>query len=349
MDNISYGLIGFSRLLEDEDDKNLFEGISKSEYNQLVDESVDGANKRVSELILHNINLVKNIINKCSEVGIRHFRLPNTFLCVNFLDLDLEGLHHYKEIEEGLKEIGALSRARAVSLSVNVDPLTSLVGTESTVNSGIKELEFFGKIFNIMGLVNNATNPIVMTLSDPEESDLTIYIDEFYDNYKRLDSQTKKRLTIQNSHKGTWSSINLFKYAHVYLFEQYEEVIPLVYNLQSDVTNPSTLNGDTVPIEVNIGAFNATWQGKVPVFCWTELDENLKTKDTLSESINDFGFFIKWECDVKGKDIAIFELLHPDNQKKISEDLINEIVGATYKKAEKNYQDYKEFNTLYNR
>lgn len=351
MDNISYGLIGVSRLLIDEDDNNVFQGYSKKEYAEMKEESAEGAASKLSEAILHNINLVQKIIVKCSEVGIRHYRIPNSFLCINFLDLDFNDLNDKVDIIDGLRKIGALSRSNSVTLSIVADPLNSLVGPDNSTEASIRELEFYGKVFDIMGLGKNVSNPIFITLSPTTDfAEITEYMDEFYDNFKRLDKSTCTRVVIQNSSKGDWNCLNLFKYAHVYIWEQYEKIIPLSFDVKNDIKNPSELNGENVPTEVNVGAFAETWNGAIPVFCWTELNESLKPKDTLSEPIKDFGRFIKWECDVADKDLAIFELLHPDEEKKITDDDLDRKVSSAYSSAKDNYESYSStFNMLYSR
>ena len=350
MDNISYGLIGVSRLLLDEDDDNEFQGFSEKEYKSLSEESQEGAESRLSDAILHNIHLVQKIIVKCGEIGIRHYRIPNSFLCVNFLDKKLQEFNNSDEIIKGIRNIGALSRSRSVTVSIHADPLNSLVGSDNVVESSIKELEFYGEVFKIMGLSKNIANPIVLTLPPPTDfEETTEFIDEFYSSFKRLDKNTESRIVISNCNKGFWNCINLFKFAHVYMWERYNKLIPLTFNLKNDILNPSEINDGQIETEVNVGAFHATWNGVVPVFTWTELNEDLKPKDTLYKSIPDFGNFIKWECDVKDKDIAIFELLHPDEERKITDDDLNQAVTSAYSSAKQNYSEYSKFNMLYNR
>ena len=301
-------------------------------------------------MVLHNIGLVQKIIARCGEIGIRHYRIPNSFLCVNFLNLDLNDLYNSEEIINGIRNIGSLSRARSVTISIHADPLNSLVGSDNVIESSIKELEFYGKIFKLMGLSRNVANPIVITLDPPSDfNETTEFMDEFYSNFKRLDKDTSTRVVVSNGHKGFWNCVNLFKFVHVYLWEQYNKLIPLAFNLKNDIINPSEINSSQVETEVNVGAFHATWNGVVPVFTWTELDDDLKQKDTLSKPIPDFGNFIKWECDVKDKDIAIFELLHPDEERKITDYDLNSAVTSAYSSAKQNYSDYSKFNMLYNR
>ena len=68
----------------------------------------------------------------------------------------------------------------------------------------------------------------------------------FYDNFKKLNSDTQKRLVLQNEDSGFWNPINLFKYFHVYLNEKYEKGMILSYSNVADQFNPGTIDSQAI-------------------------------------------------------------------------------------------------------
>jgi hypothetical protein len=151
-------------------------------------------------------------------------------------------------------------------------------------------------------------------------------------------------LVLKNADNGTWSALNLFKYMHVYCYEEHDFGFPLSYNNLFDRINPSEIEGSIVEQQTNVGAFYETWGGVVPVFTWTESapgDNPRKLNKELTSDIPDFGYQIKWEVDVTDKDIAILKMLAGEGPSRISEESLRKITRTKYDKVT------NSFNALY--
>ena len=84
----------------------------------------------------------------------------------------------------------------------------------------------------------------------------------------------------------------------------------------------------------------------MPIFLWSERDSsNPKiTTEYLSEAIPDFNYNIKWECDVRKRDKAIIKYTMPEEEDKVTEEVIMTITKNKYKKS----KDFsRAFNALY--
>jgi UV DNA damage repair endonuclease len=360
MDHNSYGLIGVSKILLEEDDSKSFLGLSKKDFDEKLKsgEDEDGNSRNdaydaLGEVIVHNFNLVKDIINHCGDCGIKHYRIPSSIFSlasVYDLNIPVEKLPNSEKILALIEEVGILSRSRSVSLSIMCDAFNHLNSEdEEVVQKSVEELNFYGWLFDEMNLPKNLTNPIVIKLLTQPDGDSISFSDRFFETFKGLKRSVRKRVVIQNELKGFWNCVNLFKYFHVYVYEQHGYVIPLSYSRQADLSNPSVIEDNSIDTAVNVGAFHETWQGVNPVFTWTELNAESVQKERLSGPIEDFGYPIKWECDVKGKDKAILELISPEEESRLSEEEVAKIVKKKYRSADDYYSGYKGYNALYNK
>ena len=117
------------------------------------------------------------------------------------------------------------------------------------------------------------------------------------------------------------------------------------YNVADQRNSGSLGDGSVEPI-VNIGAFHETWMGVVPVFLWSEKeskDSNISC-EYLSDAIENFGYTIKWECDIRKRDKAIVKYTMPEEEDKVTEEVINAITKNKYKKSR---ETSRAFNALY--
>ena len=116
------------------------------------------------------------------------------------------------------------------------------------------------------------------------------------------------------------------------------------YNV-ADQQNPGSFDGsETVDSYVNIGAFHETWMGVVPVFLWSEKDSKGYSTEYLSQAIPDYNYGIKWECDVRKRDKAIIKYTMPEEEDRVTEEVIIAITKNKYKKSK---DTARSFNALY--
>jgi len=347
--NTKYGLICISKILQEEDSSlNTFKGLSRKQFGELS--STEGTEKALSVLsddILDNIDLTVRIIDFCRDNGIDHYRLNTSIFGIvsdPSFDVNISDLPNYDLIEEGFRSIGRTSITKGVSLSIQPDKFCKLIDDDdSLVDRSIQELNFYSWFYDKIGAQENSSSPILLHLnSQPHKDDHDAYCDfadRFYENYKKLDKHTQSRLVLKNADNGSWNAFGLFKYLHVYCYEEHDYGFPLAFNNLFDELNPSNISGATVEQQVNVGAFHETWRGVVPVFTWSESKSpgSRSHAKELSELIPDFGYQIKWEVDVTDKDIAILKLLGPDAPSRISAEELANISHKKYRKVENNY------------
>jgi UV DNA damage repair endonuclease len=358
--NIKYGLIITSELLKEKepDGSYTFAGLTQKTFSSISEES--GKEEALSELgkrILHNLDLTENIIEFIPKVNINHYRISSSIfsLASDFSDslmVQVPDLPNYKEVLAKIRSIGFTARQNSVTLSVYPDSTNTLISDDnSVIERTVNELNFHNWFFENAGFPSNASNPIIIKpLSDPKSNSHESAVEcvqKFYENFQKLDEETQNRLVIQNEESGYWNAVNLFKYFHVYLNEKHDEGMILSYYNIADERNPSELEkGVSVEPVVNIGAFHETWKGVVPVFLWSEKTSSTsKTPvDFLSGAIPDFNYGIKWECDAKKRDKAIIKFTMPEEEDKVTEEVIITITKNKYKKSR---DSSRAFNALY--
>ena len=347
--NVRYGLIVTSELLKEKepDGSYTFAGLTQKTFSSIAEQS--GQDEALSELgkrILHNLDLTENIIEFIPKVNINHYRISSSIfsLASDFSDklkVQVSELPNYKDILNKIRSIGVVARQNSVTLSVYPDSTNSLISDDDEViDRTVNELNFHSWFFDNAGFPSNASNPIIIKpLSQPKDNthkSAVECVQKFYENFQKLKEETQNRLVVQNEDQGYWNAVNLFKYFHVYLNEKHDEGMILSYYNVADERNPSELEKDLIIEQVvNVGAFHETWKGVVPVFLLSEkTGSTSKTPvDYLSEGIPDFNYGIKWECDVKKRDKAIIKFTMPEEEDKVTEEVIITITKNKYKKS----------------
>jgi hypothetical protein len=357
--NVLYGLISLSELLKEQqgDGSYTFSGIAHKTFSGIQESQGDeAALLELSNRILHNLNLTENIIEFLPKVGITHYRISSSIFSLicdfsNGLSINIDSLPNHSSILNKIRSIGVIARQNNITLSVYPDSSNSLIAEdEVNLNRTIQELNFHSWFFETAGFPSNASNPIIIKpFAEPKstshESAVSL-VKSFYDNFKKLNKETQKRIVIQNQEKGFWNPVNLFKYFHVYLYEKFGNGMVLSYYNIADERNPGSFGSEAVDPIVNIGAFHETWMGVVPIFLWSEKDKEGSNVSTeyLSGPIPDFNYNIKWECDVRKRDKAIIKYTMPEDEDKITEEVIITITKNKYTKSK---DASRAFNALY--
>jgi hypothetical protein len=351
--NTKYGLICVSKILKEEDSSNSFIGLTRKDYSKLAsEEGNEKALQRLKDDILHNLGLTVKTIDFCRDSTIDHYRLNTSIfgiLADPSFDIEVTDLPKSEEIIEAIQEIGRTAITKGVSVSIQPDKFCKLIDDdEAVVEKSVKELDFYSWFLDTLGGQPNISSPITLHLnSQPTKETHEAYCDfadRFFGNFQLLGKTTQKRLVLKNADGGSWNAFRLFKYLHVYCFEEHDFGFPLAYNNLFDALNPSDIDGAVVEQQINVGAFHETWGGVVPVFTWSES----KTPGSrthaadLSGPIPDFGYQIKWEVDVTNKDIAILKLFDTDGPSRISEEELRTITRKKYQRVTNNYNSLYE-------
>lgn len=314
------GLVCDSQILKDQSSGNVFKTLSRAKFIDSRDKSEDGAFSTLSDLIIHNLDLTIKIIDNCHQNDISHYRLNSNLLPLisdQSLNFSIFDLPKSQDIILKLKNIGSLLKKYDISLSASPQQNINLASIDqNSVNNTIAELNFLGLIFDVIGLNQDYSSPITISINSStkncEEIELKQITDRFMSNFKKLDESIKSRLVLSNEDKGCWNCGNLFKWFYLYCSAEYENSIPLSYNNLHHDCNPSYVNEVVVSDKQNVDAFFHTWPEEfVPVFEWSEgtKDDPRVPVEYYSENIPDFERQVIWACDAKASDKAILKLL----------------------------------------
>ena len=338
--NNKYGLIANSLILKDADASFGFRALTRKNYEEIkqtADEKT--AINEISNNILNNIEVTCDTIDHCRTIGADHYRLNNSLFGLiqdPTFDIDLDDLPKADLIKSKLTEIGKTAITKGVSLSVHLDSFCKINDDDSAVvEKTVREVNFWPNTLTAIGLQENYSCPIVSHVSNQPKSgghdDLVGFVDQFFENFKKLDDGAQKRLAIKNDDNGEWNCLNLFKYFHVYCYEQHDHAFALSYDNLHDSFNISKMGDAIVEPQINIGAFHETWKGVVPVFNWSEpkSSESKSPAKTISGPIPDFNYQIKWELEFLDKDYSIVKILKPEEDK-VTEEIIKKITRKKY-------------------
>ena len=329
--SVTYGLVCISEVLKDFDKSIAFRAMTRKRFNDLsAKESREFATNELSERVLHNIKTTLQIVNHCSFNKIDHYRISSKLFPLitdPTLKIDVNDLKDINEIKKTLVEVGQAAKDLDVSLSIHPDQFNVLSSEKpEVVDKTVTELNFHAWVLDTMNMPQDYTCPMNVhpstSTKDPTDENLKKIVDRFWSGFQRTNDGVKKRLVVENEDKGCWNCMNLFKYFHIYMRETYGHAFPLTYDNLHNKCNPSEINGQEVTEEQNVQAFYHTW-GVTPVFHWSigksdKPSEKRSHADYLDSTIPEFHntdgvqLTIKWECEVKAKDKAIFKILNKE-------------------------------------
>ena len=319
--SVIYGLVCVSEALKDFDKTIAFKTITRKRFNDLVKQkNRETALGELSGKILHNIKITAQTIKHCSFNKISHYRLSSKLFSLvtdKTLEIQPDELPNIEEIKGELASVGQAAKDLDISISIHPDQFNVLASERPEVaNKTIRELNFHAWLLDEMGMPQSYDCPInihpSISTKDPTDTNLKKIVDRFWQAFQKTNDGVKKRLVIENEDKGCWNCMNLFKYFHIYTRENYNHPFPLTYNDFHNKCNPSKINNQQITDEQNVQAFYHTW-GVAPVFHWSDAKS-----DFLDEQIPEFNntdgipLGIKWECEAKTRDKAIFKILNKE-------------------------------------
>ena len=323
------GLTCISEHLKDKDKKKYsFRTMTRKRFHQL--ERHDAINQ-LSERILHNVRTTRYIINHCISHNILHYRLSSALFPLitdNQTDVKLDDLDPIclTQIKEELEFAGKIADKYNLSIGSHPDQFNVLASTnEDAVNRTINELNFLASVLDMLGLPQDHTAPMNIHINYTPKMDegYGMVADRFYKNLIRCDAGVFNRLTIENEDKGFFNVDNCINFSE-YLLDAYDFNLPVCYDNLHDFCNPSEEIGIAFQAErcaytwvdtrQVAGAFNNNFIS--PVFHWSEGRPDKPRAHADYFALGNLPPHIaidpdqpaKWECEVKGKDKAIFTL-----------------------------------------
>ena len=315
------GLTCISEELKLKDKKKYsFRTMTRKRFNDL---DRDDAIHQLSERILHNTRVTRYILNHCAMNDILHYRLSSALFPLitdDKTDVNLDDLPHLIEIKEELAFAGKIAKKFNISIGSHPDQFNVLASTDrSKVDRTINELNFQASVLDMLDLPQDHTAPMNIHINYTPKMDesLEIVATRFFRNLSMCDKGVYDRLTIENEDKGYFNVDNCIKLSE-YLFETFRANIPVCYDNLHDFCNPS--EDHNVVFQAERCAY--TWVDQdgssedyflAPVFHWSEGTPQKPRSHADYFALGNLPPMIaiepnkevKWECEVKQKDLAI--------------------------------------------
>jgi UV DNA damage endonuclease len=186
----------------------------------------------VSDIALLNSKDIIKILEWNRQHGIKLFRISSSIIPWGN-NIDITQLKDYKEIKSELKKAGDFAKLWDMRITCHPGPFVVLTSPkDNVVDNAISDLEMHGKLFDMMELSKTPYNKINIHCNGVY-GDKLVAMDRFCENFKRLSSSVRSRLTVENDDKASMYSVKDLMYIH-------ERIgIPIVfdyhhYNCQQD-------------------------------------------------------------------------------------------------------------------
>lgn len=269
--------------------------------------------EKLSEIIINNFSVTREIIKHCAANNIKGYRLSSD-LCpvIKHPDvmLNLEDLPNYKLIEEEINNVSAAIKETGIRVSAHPSEYITLTSDDPIkIKHSIVDLEFHAEIFEKLNLSQTYYNPLNIHIrkeGDPEELSKI-----FMGNYNKLSDNVKSRLVLENNDTGnTWTVINLKKY----FYDRYN--IPVTF----DNLHHKMLNHGLPEKDAFFEAYS-TWNC-TPIFHYSEGKNNTRAHSDMPNRIPlNYNQDVLFDVELKNKDYAILYILYMYTMKEKFEQL----------------------------
>lgn len=257
--------------------------------------------EKLSEIIINNFSVTKEIINHCAANNIKGYRLSSDLCPVikhPSVMLELEDLPNYKLIEEEINNVSAAIKNTGIRVSAHPSEYITLTSDDPIkINHSLVDLEFHAEIFERLNLIKSYYNPLnihVRKEGDPEELSKT-----FIDNYNKLSSSVKSRLVLENNDTGKTWTVEILK---KYFYDTYN--IPVTYdNLHHNMLNNNMSHKDA--FDLAYSTWNCT-----PIFHYSEGKNGTRAHRDMAEDLPvNYNKDVMFDVELKNKDYAILDIL----------------------------------------
>ncbi len=265
--------------------------------------------EKLSEIIINNFSVTREIINHCAANNIKGYRLSSDLCPVikhPSVMLELEDLPNYKLIEEEINNVSAAIKNTGIRVSAHPSEYITLTSEDPIkVNHSLIDLEFHAEIFERLNLSKSYYNPLnihVRKEGDPEELSKT-----FIDNYNKLSSNVKSRLVLENNDTGKTWTVEILK---KYFYDTYN--IPVTYdNLHHNMLNNNMSHEDAFFLAYS------TWNC-TPIFHYSEGKNGTRAHRDMAEDLPvNYDKDVLFDVELKSKDYAILDILKRYNEREI--------------------------------
>ena len=259
----------------------------------------------LGDRILNNLQTTNATIKFCAENNWVYRVSSDIFPLITYdeANVSLEDLPNHDEIQDEFDNIGQTIIDTNVRVSAHPSEYNSLASlSEKVVEKTITELNFYSSFFDRIGLPTNTNSPMNLHVHN-NNGDREEIAHRFFNNFKKLDENCQKRITIECDDKITcWSVKDLVEIFHPITN------IPICFDYLHHKCHP---NGLTEYEAINM-CYN-TWQTR-PLFHYSESRPGNNPRAHADDPFNTFDSYgLDFDCDMelKNKCIAIkkYELL----------------------------------------
>ncbi|PSG98940.1 MAG: UV DNA damage repair endonuclease UvsE [Nanohaloarchaea archaeon SW_7_43_1] len=229
----------------------------------------------VAKLGEQNCRDLEKIVKWKNENDINFYRITSEFLPWHN-KYEFKKLPNHAEIDELLDRIGSLAQENNQRLTFHPGHFVKLASpTERVAQKAIDELDFHGKVLDIMGAEKTTYNSINIHIGahyqDKEET-----AKRFCKNYRKLSKSAQERLTVENDDKESlWSVSELIESVH-------DEIgIPVVYDRLHH-----RFSGRNLTHEEALKNSVETWDQK-PIMHYSESRDEHGKEDSRPQSHSD--------------------------------------------------------------
>jgi UV DNA damage endonuclease len=261
----------------------------------------------VSDLALLNSRDIIKVLEWNRQHGIKLFRLSSSIIPWGN-NIDITQLKDYKEIKSELKKAGDFAKFWDMRITCHPGPFVVLTSPkDNVVDNAISDLEMHGKLFDMMGLSKTPYNKINIHCNGVYGDKMTA-MNRFCENFKRLSSSVRSRLTVENDDKASMYSVKDLMYIHNKIG------IPIVF----DYHHHQFCTGDMTEQEA-LELASTTWPKDIkPIVHYSESkalhENNIKEKPQahsmyINAIPNTYELDVDIMVEAKAKELAILPFL----------------------------------------
>jgi UV DNA damage endonuclease len=255
--------------------------------------------KILGERIQNNLMVTNETIKFCAENNYVYRVSSDIFPLITYdeANVSLEDLPNHNEIQDEFDNIQSTISNSTVRVTCHPSEFNSLSSlTPKVIEKTIVELNFYSSFFDRIGLpadTNAAMNLHVHNNNGTREE----ISHRFYENFKRLDENCQKRMTIENDDKlNCWSVRELVDIFHPITR------IPICFDYLHHKCHPN----NTTEVEA-INMCYDTWQTR-PLFHYSESRPGNNPRahaDYAEIPFETYGLDFDLDMELKAKDLAI--------------------------------------------
>lgn len=262
--------------------------------------------------ILNNLLVTNETIKFCGNHNYTYRVSSDIFPLITYdeANVSLENLPNHNDIQDEFDNIEQTIKDTNVRVSAHPSEYNSLSSlNDRVVEKTITELNFYSSFFDRIGLPADHRSPMNFHIHSNNGTREEIS-NRFYNNFKKLDENCQKRITIECDDKITcWSVKQLTDIFHPITH------IPITFDYLHHKCHPDNLSEETA-----IHRCHKTWLTagcNRPLFHYSESapgNNPRKHADYAVEPINAYGLEFDLDFEIKAKCLAIkkYQELYPE-------------------------------------